>query len=134
MKILAVLLLASSLAACGARTSDEEQVRELIATMEKAAEARDSSNLLEHVADDYIDDDGNDKAQLGTWLRGYFLLNPTIDAQVDIDSLERPVDGLVQAQLGVTVLPAGDYTALEVEFRRRDGDWRVVRADRVRNR
>jgi hypothetical protein len=134
MKFLAVLILASALAACGARSSDEEQVRELIATMEKAAEARDSSDLLEHVADDYVDDDGYDKAQLGTWLRGYFLLNPTIDAQIDIDSLERPVDGLVQAQLGVTVLPAGNYTALEVEFRRRDGDWRVVRADRIRNR
>lgn len=133
MKSLAVLILASSLAACGARTSDEEQVRELIATLEKAAEARDTSDLLEHVAADYSDKDGNDKAQLATWLRGYFLLNPTVDAQIDVDSLERPVDGLVQAQLGVTVMPAGDYTALDVEFRRRDGDWLVVRADRVRD-
>jgi hypothetical protein len=132
MKLLAVLVLASSLAACGTR-SDEEQVRELIATLEKAAEARDASDLLEHVADDYADDDGNDKAQLGNWLRGYFLLNPTVDAQVDVESLERPVDGLVQSQIDITVLPAGNHTTLAVEFRRRDGDWQVVRADRVRD-
>jgi hypothetical protein len=132
MKSFTVCLAATLLAACGASSSDEEQVRELIATMEKAAEARDASDVMEHVADEYSDDDGADKSQLTSYLRGYFLAHPKVDVTVDIESLEVPVAGLAQARLDVTVLPARDGVTLDVEFRRQDGDWRVTRADRVR--
>jgi hypothetical protein len=133
MKFLLVLILATTMAACAERSSDEQQVRELIAAMADAAKSRDASDVLEHVADDYASDEGTDKRDLGNFLRGYFLANPTLDVQVDVESLEVPVAGLVQARLGVSVLPANDQTTVDVEFRRRDGEWQVVRADRIRD-
>jgi hypothetical protein len=133
MKFLLVLILATTMAACAERSSDEQQVRELIAAMADAAKSRDASDVLEHVADDYASDEGTDKRDLGNFLRGYFLANPTLDVQVDVESLEVPVAGLVQARLGVSVLPANDQTTVDVVFRRRDGEWQVVRADRIRD-
>ena len=56
-----IFVAAVLLAACGAKKSDEEQVRELISTVEAAAEARDTSDVLEHVADNLT---GLDKTQL----------------------------------------------------------------------
>ena len=44
------------------RSSDEEHVRALIDGVETAAEARDASDVLEHVADDYADSQGFDKS------------------------------------------------------------------------
>jgi hypothetical protein len=125
--------LCAALAACAERSSDEQQVRELFARVEKAAEARDTSDVLDHVAAEYSDERGLDKTQLQTFLRGYFLANPKIDVRVDIESLAIPVPGLAQARVDLAVLPAGDRTKLDVELRRQDGGWRVVRADRARS-
>jgi hypothetical protein len=88
--------------------------------------------VLEHVAAGYADARGNDRPQLQAFLRGYFLANPKVEVLLDIESLQLPVAGLAQARVDVTVLPAGDRTVLDVELRQQDGEWRVVRADRVR--
>jgi hypothetical protein len=132
MKFLAVLVLPMALSACAERSSDEQQVRELFASAEQAAEARDASDVLELVADGYGDERGFDKTQLQTFLRGYFLANPRVEVLVDIENLELPVPDLAQARLNVAVMPAGDRATLDVELRRQDGDWRIVRADRAR--
>ena len=92
-----IFVAAILLAACGAKSSDEEQVRALIDAVETAAEARDTSDVLEHVADDYADSHGFDKTQLQNFLRGYFLAHPKVELLVNIESLEFPVDGLAQA-------------------------------------
>jgi hypothetical protein len=128
----AILLIAASLAGCGSRSSDESQVRELIEAVEVAAEQRDASDVMEHVAAEYSDSNGFDKTQLRNFLRGYFLANPKIELLVGIDQLEFPVDGLGKARVDITSIPVGDRVTLQVEFRREDGDWRVTRADRVR--
>ena len=134
MKFLTVLITAGLLAACGTRTSDEEQVRALIDELESAAEARDASDVLEFVASDYEDAQGFDRAQLQNFLRGYFLANPKIELLVNVESLEFPADGLAQAQLSVTrvSLSDPDRLHLEVELRRAGGEWRVKRAERIR--
>jgi hypothetical protein len=133
MKFHFTLLLATTLlTACGARSSDETQLRELIDAVETAAEARDASDVLEHVARDYSDGQGFDRTQLQNFLRGYFLVHPRVELLVAIDNLEFPVDGLGRARVGLTSLPAGDRVALQVEFRREAGEWRVSRADRIR--
>ena len=134
MKFLTVLITAGLLAACGTRTSDEEQVRALIDELESAAEARDASDVLEFVASDYEDAQGLDRAQLQNFLRGYFLANPKIELLVNVESLEFPADGLAQAQLSVTrvSLSDPDRLHLEVELRRAGGEWRVKRAERIR--
>jgi hypothetical protein len=136
MKFLAALVFSSALCAtlssCAERSSDEQQVREVFTRVEEAAEARDTSDVLEHVAAGYSDERGLDKTQLQTFLRGYFLANPKVEVLVDIERLELPVPGLAQARMDLVVLPAGDRITLDVELRRQDGDWRIVRADRSR--
>jgi hypothetical protein len=127
-----LLLAATLLTACGARPSDETQVRELIGAVETGGEARDASDVLEHVARDYSDSQGFDRTQLQNFLRGYFLAHPRVELFVGIENLEFPVDGLGRARVDITSLPAGDRVALQVEFRREDDEWRVSRADRIR--
>ena len=132
MKSLAVLIAAGSLIACGARSSDEQQVRDLIASVESAAENRDASDVLEFVADDYDDANGLDRMQLQNFLRGYFLAHPRIELLVNIEQLEFPAEGLARARIAVTnlTLENPDHVRLKVEFRRQGGEWRVRRADR----
>jgi len=134
MKFLTVLITVCFLAACGTRSSDDEQVRELVAGMESAAEARDASDVLAFVADDYDDAQGFDKSQLRNFLRGYFLAHPKLEVVVNISQLEFPADGLARAELSVTTVELNDpdHASFKVEFRRVDGDWRLSRADRVR--
>jgi hypothetical protein len=134
MKFLPALIAFCFLAACSARTSDEEQVRELVASAEAAAEARDASDVLALVDDEYADTSGFDKTQLQSFLRGYFLAHPKLEIVVNISQLEFPADGLAQAELSVTSLALNDpdHVRLKVEFRRKDGAWRVFRADRLR--
>jgi hypothetical protein len=134
MKFLLVLFTTILLAACGARASDEEKIHAVIDAVEAAAEARDSSDVLEHIARDYSDSRGFDQAQLQNFLRGYFLANPRIELLVSVDDLEIPVPGLARARVTVTSVLAGDREALDVEFRQEDGTWRVARADRARER
>jgi ketosteroid isomerase-like protein len=133
MKFLITLIASGLLLACAARSSDEELVRAVIDDMETAAEARDASDVLDLVADDYQDAQGFDRAQLRNFLRGYFLAHPKIELLVNIESLDFPADGLAQAQISVTslALDDADHARLKVEFRREGGDWKVRRADRL---
>jgi hypothetical protein len=133
MKFLPPILAATLLVACGAKTSDEEQVRALIGAVETAAEDRDTSDVLTHVADNYADSAGFDKMRLQNFLRGYFLAHPKVELLVTIDSLEFPVDGLAQAVVTVATveLTDPDVRRMKVEFRRAEDGWKVVRADRV---
>jgi hypothetical protein len=121
------------LAACAAKSSDEEQVRALIDSVEAAAEARDAGDVLAFVADDYADSNGLDKTQLRDFLRGYFLAHARLELVVSIESLEFPVDGLAQAVVTVATVELGDpdLQRLKVEFRRKDGRWLATRADRA---
>jgi hypothetical protein len=132
MKFLTLLILSATLAACGSRSSEEEQVREVLTAMETAAEARDTSDVLAFVASDYTDNSGFDKTQIQNFLRGYFVVNQKIELIVTIDELVFPVKGLAQMNVGVTSLPAGDRAQFKVELREAGGDWKVARADRVR--
>ena len=132
MKFLTLCIAVIFFAACGARSSNEEQVRELLERAEAAAQARDASDVLELVATDYSDSQGLDRAQLQNFLRGYFLAHPRVEVLLSVDELEFPVAGLGRARVDVTALPAGDHVSLRVEFREEGGQWRVARADRIR--
>lgn len=132
MKFITGIVAVIFLAACGTRSSDESQVRELIVTAENAAEARDASDVIDLVASDYRDSQGFDRAQLQNFLRGYFLAHPEVELRVTVQDLQFPVDGLGRATLDITSLPAGEQATLALEFRRENGAWRVARADRIR--
>ena len=133
MKFVPLCLVAIFLTACAERTTDEQQVRALFDAAEAAAESRDTSDVLELLAADYSDSQGFDRAQLQNYLRAYFLANPHVELLVNVQELEFPVAGLARARLGITSLPAGDRGTLAVELRKQGGDWRVARADRVRD-
>ena len=127
------ILLITTLVACGAKSSDEQQVRAVIDAVETAAEARDASDVLEHVADNYADSNGFDKTQLRNFLRGYLLAHPKLELLVTVESLEFPVDGLAQAVISITTveLTDPDMQRLKVEFRRSGSAWQVARVERV---
>jgi hypothetical protein len=133
MKFFTVLVAVIFLAACSPRASDDSQVRALISRLETAAEARDTSDVLGHVADGYEDNDGHDKSALRDLLRAWFLTHPKVQLWVNVESLEFPADGLAQAELTVTSVSLAnpDRLRLKVEFRRQDEEWRVARADRL---
>jgi ketosteroid isomerase-like protein len=133
MKLLTVLFAVILLAACAAKSSDEQQVRAVIQNVENAAEARDTSDVLAFVADDYSDAQGLDRAQLQNFLRGYFLSHPKIELLVNVESLTFPAEGLAQAEITLTSISTGgaDREYLKVEFRRNGSAWRVNRADRA---
>jgi hypothetical protein len=131
--VAAILLTTMFLTACSAKSSDEEQVRAVIDAVEVAAEARDASDVLEHVAASYTNSAGFDKSQLQNFLRGYFLAHPKLELLVNVESLEFPVDGLAQAVVTIATVEVTDpdLQRLKVEFRRSGSAWQVVRADRV---
>jgi ketosteroid isomerase-like protein len=133
MKFLPSLTLVTLLAACGSRSSDEQQVRALIVELENAAESRDTSDVLEHVAAGYEDAQGFDRAQLQNFLRGYFLSHPRIELLVNVEALQFPADGLAQAELSITSVSLNDpdRARVKVEFRREGDTWRLSRADRL---
>jgi hypothetical protein len=133
MKFRAAVLIAIALTACADKSSDESRVRALIDSVEVAAESRDASDVLEHVADDYADSNGFDKSQLKNFLLGYFLAHPKLELLVDIESLEFPTDGLARAVVIITTVELADpeRQQLKVELRRSKGEWLVARADRV---
>ena len=137
MKFSPVLILSLVLMACSSATSDEEQVRELFASAEQAAEERDVGDVLELVDAQYADAQGNTRDSLALFLRGYFATHPKLEVVVGIDDLQFPVDGLARARVKVRGLELdrfnfGEAVLLAVELRREGGEWRVVRADRAR--
>jgi len=134
MKFWPALILVATLAACGARSSDEEQVRALIDGVEAAAEERDASDVIAFVSPDYSDSEGFDKTRLQNFLRAYLLAHPKVELLTSIDKLEFPADGLAQAEVTVTGIELGDIdrVRLKVEFRRNSNEWLVSRVDRLR--
>jgi len=128
-----IFVAALLLAACSAKSSDEVQVRELFASAEAAAEARDTADVLELVADDYSDAQRFDKPSLQNFLRLYFLAHPKIELIVSIEKLEFPVPGLAQTEISVATVGGGDANLqrLKVELRKSGDDWHVSRADRL---
>jgi hypothetical protein len=131
-----------ALAGCGAKSSAEDEVRELITSAEVAAEARDVSDVMTLIADDYADAQGFDKTQLTNFLRGYFLMHPKIELVVDIGAVEFPADGLARTRVTIAMVgtqgtasassATGDLETVQLELQRKGDEWRVTRADRIR--
>ena len=130
-------------ASCSKEESAEQQVRAVIAHAEERAEERDVSDLAALVSADYSDERGFDKKQLTSYLRGWFVLHPSVNLLVRIDSLEFPAENLARAEVTVGMLGrrgtaeswdlAAELETLEVELLDEGGEWRVIRADRRRD-
>lgn len=140
--LLSLLMFCATLlvAACG-RTPDEQRIREAIAAMEAAVEARNPRDFMAHVADDFVgSDSGFDRAGLHNLLRAQFLRNQAVGVLIG------PVDVTLQppratARMSVTLtggsgglLPErGAIYAVETGWKQVDGEWLCLSASWVQH-
>jgi hypothetical protein len=129
------------LSACGEKESREDKVREFLAAVIQAAEARDVLAVRELIADDYADADGRDKRSLVGLATGYFLRNKNIHLFAQIDAIRFPVAGESQvkvfvAMTGSPVTSAEGLLDLRADLYRfdltlipDDDDWLLKKAD-----
>lgn len=129
-----------AIAACGERSTPEQQVRAVIASGEAAAEKRDLSALMDLVSSRYEDAAGGSAVELTRRLRGYFIANQSVHLLTRIESIDFPYDDHARVRLTIGTL-GRDATAtdkfelaadvhevrLELQFER--GEWKVTRAE-----
>lgn len=131
---LVAMLLALSLAACG-RPDPEVALRETLAAMQQAMEARDASALIAPVAEDFIGSGGLDRDGLQRMARAQLLRNASIGARMG--SLDVELFG-ERARVRFTVVLTGGSGGLLPEsgqiydvdtgWRLDDGQWRLISA------
>lgn len=85
--------------------SPEDQIRRFIEAGVQAAEKHSVDELGALVHDDYIDQQGRNRKQIGLLLRGYFLRHKSIHLFTRIDSIEILADN--QASVSLHVAMAG---------------------------
>lgn len=138
--ILASLLLAAGLAACGGGPSPEDEIRTFVLEAERAAEARDAFALRALVADDYRDGRGNGAEEIRRYVHGYLLAHQSVHLLVRIEEIELPANDLARLRATVAMVGqeadtasawdlAADVYEFDVNLAREGGDWRVIRAD-----
>jgi hypothetical protein len=127
------------LAGCAGEGSPEQQVRDVIEKMELAAEERDVGDLMEHVSAAYRDAQGQDRAEVSRYVRGYFIANQSVHLLTRIETLEfpSPDEARVKLQVGMAgregAAGATSFTAdvqdFDVALVREEGEWKVSYAD-----
>jgi hypothetical protein len=133
---LAVLVV--TLAACGAK---RDPVLELLADLEKAAEARSAERIEERLAADFRTRDGMPRTEVGPMLRRYFAAYETVNIEVSEVQVEQSeararmrfrvdFDGH-PLQFGPLAgfLPPSAMYRFDLELKRIDGEWRVAEAE-----
>ena len=137
----AVLLLALLFTACGRGDTPEEQVRKYVAAAEAAVEARNLGDLKGLIAEGYQDDQGRTRREIMAVAARYLLGNKNIHVLTRMQDLTFPARD--QARLAVYAALTGqnvsdldtllnmqaDLYRFDVELRRINGDWQLVRAD-----
>jgi hypothetical protein len=125
------------LCACGTADSPEEQVRQTIAAVEKAAEARDVGDVMEHVSPHFRDAEGRGAEELARYVRGYFIAHQSIHLLTRIDRIEFPTPQEARVQLTVAMVGrdadaanawdlAGEIRDFRATLLREDGEWRAT--------
>src|SRR5688500_13144319 len=127
------------LTACSDRASPEQQVRAVIDSMELAAEARNVGDLMEHLADNYRDAQGQDRQQAALYARGYFISNQSVHLLTRIESLEFPAADEARVKLQVGMAGRGGETGsgglsadlhdFDLVLVQEGGEWKVSYAD-----
>ena len=131
--------------ACGRGESTEDQVRAVIGAGEAAAEARDLSALMDLVSPDYQDEQGRDRGELRHYVHGYLIANQSIRLLTRIDGIAFPYRDVARVDLTVGSLGReatgdssfdldADVERLSIELQLDDGEWKVTRARRERDR
>ncbi len=135
--LLCLVSLGAIVAGCGEADSPEAQVRAVIEQMELAAEARATSEVLELISEQYRDDYGNGRDDVGRAVRGYFIANQSIHLLTRIEALSFPAEdearatvlvGMVGREAGATEAwdLAADLYRFEIAVVREDGEWKIT--------
>jgi hypothetical protein len=122
---------------CGSEDSPEQQVRTAIAEIELAAEARDTSEVIEWLDPAYRDAHGNGIEEVQRLLRGYFLTNQSIHLLTRVEELSFAHPDEARVTLRVAMVGreadaanawnlAGDLHRFELALISQDDQWRVT--------
>ena len=133
----AILVAGLGTTACSTPETPEQQVRAVVAAAEDAAERRDHADLMDLVAPDFEGAHGEDVAEVSRLLRGYLLAHPSIHVTTRIDQIDFPYADMARVRLTVGMLGSdaralelsADTLALGLDLQRREGEWRVTRAE-----
>jgi hypothetical protein len=136
MRFALLIVCLVSLVACGKPEGPDEAVRAVLIAAEKAAETRDVGAAMDLVSKDFRDAEGNDRAQLQQFVRGYFALNPRIELIVHEESVEFPEPN--RARLALRIVQVGGRRGLDgerftIELVDESGAWRLLRVERTRD-
>lgn len=136
--LLALAILCIAIPGCRQPPDQETAVRAVIEAAERAAETRDVGAAMALVSAGYADSSGRERDGLRQFLRGWFALNPKIDLLVFIESIEFPDSLRARVLVQVTSLTRGsrlglDNEAFSLELFNEEGEWRLQRAERIRN-
>lgn len=134
-----LLVAALALGGCGEDASPEARVRAVIAAGEAAAEERDLGGILELVSENYRDENGAGRDELGQYLRGYLVTHQSVHLLTRIDGIEFPYRDYARVRLTVGTLGreaagatafelAGDVYDVALELALEGDEWRVTRA------
>ncbi|MEO6076978.1 MAG: nuclear transport factor 2 family protein [Dokdonella sp.] len=123
------------LSACS-RSSDEQQLRDALATMQQAIEDRKPSNFMEHVADDFTAPDADmDRRKVHDMLRLQVLRNERIgittvvrDLHVEGDRATITLTSTLTGSSGGWLPERGSVYTVTTGWRKDEGDWKLVQA------
>lgn len=107
--------------------------------METGVEARDTSDVLQFVSDQYRDEYGQSRQDVSRYLHGYFIANQSIHLLTRVTRIEFPIPEEARLQVSVGMLGreaeaagkwdlAADLYEFDVTLRLEDGDWKVTYA------
>ena len=133
--VVALIVALVLIGACS-RSSNEEQLRHALATMQQAIEDRKPSDFMDHVADDFAAPDADmDRRKVHDLLRLQVLRNERIGVASVVREVR--VDGM-RATITITTtltgssggwLPErGSVYTVTTGWRKDDGDWKLVQA------
>lgn len=131
----AICVIIGQLIACSESASDETRLRQAVANMEKAVEAKQLRPILAYLAGDFVGNQGYRKANIGAMLLLQFRQNQHVHVLLHITAITIRAN---QAQLRCEVLLVGRdqrvvpkharALVIDSNWQKRDGEWRVVRA------
>jgi hypothetical protein len=140
MRRLALAALMALLGCSEPAQSPEDRVRETLAAVEQAAEAKDAAALKDHISDAYSDAHGNDKQKLAGIATFHFMQNRGVHLLLQVRKVVVEVPGEARAVAlvamagrpidGPDALPSLNASLyyFDVELAEEDGDWRITRA------
>ena len=146
----ALVLCAGAVASCAPTSTPEQQVRDVIAAGEAAAEDCDHRALMALISQDFTDSRGGNVASVSQHLRAYLMAHRGLRLATRIDSVKFPYDDMAQVRVTLGTLAAGvdggapreksdakarqidlaaNLHSIELELQREGDDWKVRRAE-----